>query len=149
MGSRIHQVNFDCVKCNNHYYGTMAVLNREVFKTIDNIAFMEIRYAILHIKDTENYPETNVEKTGGRNTTWDDFVTDLRVGGPEECRYGVYDLNGQIICLAWIPLDTANDKNRNQYDMFFETLQDIFQIQKFVKCFHESELTLESVQQKL
>ena len=39
-----------------------------------------------------------VEKMGGRDASYDDFLTDLQSGGEGECRYGLYDFEYEHQC---------------------------------------------------
>ena len=68
------------------------------FTVVDNckIIFDQIkngkmfRYVIYYIR---NETAVEVEKTGERNASYDDFLKDLMVenGGEKECRYGIFD----------------------------------------------------------
>ena len=39
-----------------------------------------------------------VEKMGGRDASYDDFLTDLQAAGEGECRYGLYDFEYEHQC---------------------------------------------------
>merc|ERR1719270_813791 len=46
------------------------------------------RYLVFYIKDEK---VIQVEKVGDRNADYQEFLQDLYVGGPDDCRYGVFD----------------------------------------------------------
>ena len=66
------------------------------------------RYCVFFIKDEKFI---TVEKMGGRDASYDDFLTDLQSGGEGECRYGLYDfeyehqcqvnISHQMLMLCW------------------------------------------------
>ena len=53
------------------------------------------RYCVFFIKDEKFI---TVEKMGGRDASYDDFLTDLQSGGEGECRYGLYDFEYEHQC---------------------------------------------------
>ena len=53
------------------------------------------RYCVFFIKDEKFI---TVEKMGGRDASYDDFLADLQSGGEGECRYGLYDFEYEHQC---------------------------------------------------
>jgi cofilin len=82
----------------------------------------KFRYVIYYIK---NETTIEVEKTGERNASYDDFLKDLMVenGAEKECRYGVFDFQHthhwqgtsetvleKLIIVGWCPNDARAKK---------------------------------------
>ena len=88
----------------------------------------KIRYFIYVIKDKKTI---EIEKTGERNKTFDDFVADL----PEnDCRYGLIDVEfetadgrptSKIVFITWNP-DTAPVRPKMLYSGSKEALKSAF-----------------------
>ena len=65
------------------------------------------RYCVFFIKDEKFI---TVEKLGGRDASYEEFLTDLQAAGEGECRYGLYDFeyehqcqvsSGYILLVQW------------------------------------------------
>merc|ERR1712212_1032770 len=77
-----------------------------------------------------------VEKIGGRDSSYEDFLADLMACGPEDCRYGLYDFEYEHQCqgtsektrkeklllMSWCP-DTARIKKKMLYSSSFDALK--------------------------
>ena len=77
-----------------------------------------------------------VEAVGGRDSSYDAFLTDLMKAGDTECRYGLYDMEYEHQCqgtsevshkqklflMAWCP-DTARIKKKMLYSSSFDALK--------------------------
>ena len=61
---------------------------------IDN-DFPSHRYCVFFIKDEKFI---TVEKLGGRDASYEEFLTDLQAAGEGECRYGLYDFEYEHQC---------------------------------------------------
>ncbi|KAK2706934.1 hypothetical protein QYM36_014831 [Artemia franciscana] len=94
----------------------------------------EFRYVIFYIKDETS---VEVEKTGERNASYDDFLNDLMVenDGEKECRYGVIDfqytlclqgssetLMEKLILVCWCP-NEAKVKKKMLYASTLDALR--------------------------
>jgi len=53
------------------------------------------RYIVFYIKDEKSIA---VETIGGRDASYDSFLTDLMKNGESECRYGLYDMEYEHQC---------------------------------------------------
>ena len=53
------------------------------------------RYCVFFIKDEKFI---TVEKLGGRDASYEEFLTDLQAAGEGECRYGLYDFEYEHQC---------------------------------------------------
>nr|CAG4640788.1 EOG090X04IO [Eulimnadia texana] len=94
----------------------------------------EYRYVVFFIKD-ERF--IDVEKTGDRDATYDQFLTDLQVtqNGEHECRYGLFDFEythqcqgtqegkkQKLFLMSWCP-DNAKVKKKMLYSSSFDALK--------------------------
>ena len=59
------------------------------------------RYCVFFIKDEKFI---TVEKLGGRDASYEEFLTDLQAAGEGECRYGLYDFEYEHQCQVEILL---------------------------------------------
>jgi len=115
------------------------------------------RYVILHIKDEKAIA---VEKTGARDSNYNEFLTDIMVGGPDDCRYGLYDFEYQhqcegttdttkkekLVLMSWCP-DTAKIKKKMLYSSSFDALKKcLVGVQKYIQATDESEASAEEVE---
>jgi len=118
------------------------------------------RYLIFFI---ENEKTITVEKIGGRDTNYEEFLTEIMACGPEDCRYGVYDFEYQHQCqgtsektmkeklllMSWCP-DTARIKKKMLYSSSFDALKKcLVGVQKYIQATDESEASAEQVEEKL
>merc|ERR1712212_390396 len=53
------------------------------------------RYCVFFIKDEKLIA---VEKIGGRDSSYEEFLSDIMACGPEDCRYGLYDFEYEHQC---------------------------------------------------
>ena len=53
------------------------------------------RYCVFFIKDEKLIA---VEKMAPRDANYEEFLVDLMAGGPEDCRYGLYDFEYEHQC---------------------------------------------------
>merc|ERR1712212_1138734 len=101
--------------------------------------------------------ETFVEKTGARDKTWEDFVKDLQVEEwQEESQYGIFEWEdgpeGKPInlCIAWIPdtiaISLRDRKFQPMSKLFWETMKDVFQFKRMMKCGDPRDLDKEMVE---
>ena len=88
---------------------------------------------MFYIKDEKSIA---VETIGGRDASYDSFLTDLMKAGESECRYGLYDMEYEHQCqgateksfkqklflMAWCP-DTARIKKKMLYSSSFDALK--------------------------
>ena len=88
---------------------------------------------MFYIKDEKSIA---VETIGGRDASYDSFLTDLMKNGESECRYGLYDMEYEHQCqgatevskkqklflMAWCP-DTAKIKKKMLYSSSFDALK--------------------------
>lgn len=128
-------------------------------------AFLDIkkskkyRYIIFHIKDEKII---DIEKYGGREASYDDYLNDLQSAGPDECRYGLYDFEYDHQCqgtsdtkkqklflMSWCP-DTAKIKKKMVYSSSFDALKGAFiGIGKYIQATDMAEASYECVLEKL
>ena len=66
-----------------------------VYNSMKYFLVFSHRYCVFFIKDEKFI---TVEKMGGRDASYDDFLTDLQSGGEGECRYGLYDFEYEHQC---------------------------------------------------
>ena len=84
---------------------------------------------------------------GGRDSNYDEFLTEIMSCGPEDCRYGVYDFEYQHQCqgtsektmkeklllMSWCP-DTARIKKKMLYSSSFDALKKcLVGVQKYIQ----------------
>ena len=61
----------------------------------NNLICSSHRYCVFFIKDEKFI---TVEKLGGRDASYEEFLTDLQAAGEGECRYGLYDFEYEHQC---------------------------------------------------
>lgn len=120
---------------------------------------MKYRYIVFHIKDEKII---DIEKCGGRDETYDEFMDYLRELGPEQCRYILYDFEyvhsfqgtseptkkQKLILMSWCP-DTARVKTKMLYSSSFSSLKQALDgVSKFIQATDMSEASYESVLEK-
>ncbi|TRY71912.1 hypothetical protein TCAL_00177 [Tigriopus californicus] len=118
------------------------------------------RYVIFFIKEEK---AISVEKTGGRDATYDEFLTDLMACGPEDCRYGLFDFEyahqcegttektkkEKLLLMSWCP-DTARIKKKMLYSSSFDALKKcLVGVQKYIQATDEAEASQEEIEAKL
>ncbi|KAB7502519.1 Cofilin/actin-depolymerizing factor-like protein [Armadillidium nasatum] len=128
-------------------------------------AFLDIkkgkkyRYIIFHIKEEK---VIDIEKCGGREATYDDYLNDLASAGPDECRYGLYDFEYDHQCqgtsdtkkqklflMSWCP-ETAKIKKKMVYSSSFDALKAAFiGVGKYIQATDMAEASYECVLEKL
>jgi len=105
-----------------------------------------------------------VDKIGTRESTYDEFLTDLcaKDGEADDCRYAIYDFEfvvqsagaeasnrSKLILISWCP-DTARIKKKMIYSASFETLKKAFTgVQKIVQANGEDEIQKNNVEAEL
>lgn len=120
---------------------------------------MKYRYIIFYIKDEKII---EIEKCGGRDETYDEFLQCLGELGPEKCRYVLYDFEyvhsfqgtaepskkNKLILMSWCP-DTAKIKTKMLYSSSFGSLKQALDgIGKYIQATDMSEASYESVLEK-
>lgn len=121
----------------------------------------ELRYAVLYIKGGK---EIDVEATGTRDATFDDFLQTLKVvnQSEKECRYGLFDFEythkcqgtqerkkEKIFLMSWCP-DEASVQKKMLYSSSFESLKKaLVGIAKYIQATDDSEASAEAIEQKL
>merc|ERR1711963_114438 len=118
------------------------------------------RYCVFFIKDEKLIA---VEKIGGRDSSYEEFLSDIMACGPEDCRYGLYDFEYEHQCqgtsektkkeklllMSWCP-DTARIKKKMLYSSSFDALKKcLVGVQKYARATDESEASAEQVEEKL
>ncbi|XP_066949664.1 cofilin/actin-depolymerizing factor homolog isoform X2 [Macrobrachium rosenbergii] len=118
------------------------------------------RYIIFHIKDDK---VIDVETTGDRDASYDDYLNYLVNLGPEQCRYGIYDFEYDHQCqgttdstrkqklflMSWCP-DTAKIKKKMLYSSSFDALkQSLEGIGKYIQATDMAEASYECVLDKM
>jgi cofilin len=103
------------------------------------------RYLVFFIKDEKTIA---VEKIGGRDSSYDQFLGDLMACGPEDCRYGLYDFEydhqcqgtsektrkEKLLLMSWCP-DTARIKKKMLYSSSFDALKKcLVGVQKYIQA---------------
>lgn len=118
-----------------------------------------MRYVIYHIKDEKII---DIEKTGDRDASYDDYLNDLTSCGPDECRYGLYDIEYEHTCqgtsdqkkqklflMCWCP-DTAKIKKKMLYSSSFDALKSALDgIGKYIQATDMAEASYEIVLEKI
>merc|ERR1712114_101505 len=104
-----------------------------------------------------------VEKMGGRDASYDDYINDLQKGGDGECRYGLYDFEYEHQCqgttesskkqklflMAWCP-DSARIKKKMLYSSSFDALKkSLVGVHKFIQATDSSEASQSEVEKQL
>ena len=84
---------------------------------------------------------------GARDSNYNEFLTDIMVGGPDDCRYGLYDFEYQhqcegttdttkkekLVLMSWCP-DTAKIKKKMLYSSSFDALKKcLVGVQKYIQ----------------
>merc|ERR1712066_724275 len=91
------------------------------------------RYLVFYIKDEK---VIQVEKVGDRNADYQEFLQDLYVGGPDDCRYGVFDFEYTHQCQG----TTEAWKKEKLYLSSFDALKKcLVGVQKYIQGTDESE----------
>jgi len=118
------------------------------------------RYLVFYIKDEKMI---QVEKVGDRNADYQEFLQDLYVGGPDDCRYGVFDFEythqcqgtteaskkEKLFLISWCP-DSAKIKKKMLYSSSFDALKKcLVGVQKYIQATDESEASRECVEDQL
>jgi cofilin len=118
------------------------------------------RYCVFFIKDEKFI---TVEKLGGRDASYEEFLTDLQAAGEGECRYGLYDFEYEHQCqgttesskkqklflMSWCP-DSAKIKKKMLYASSFETLKkSLVGVHKFIQATDASEASASEVEKQL
>ncbi|XP_068154721.1 cofilin/actin-depolymerizing factor homolog isoform X1 [Drosophila tropicalis] len=131
---------------------------RHVFEQIRKMK--QHRYVIFIIKDER---EIRVDILGVRDANYDDFLRDLRRGGPRECRYAVYDyayhhqcqgasstcLKEKLFLMLWCPVQ-ARVKDKMLYSSSFAALKrDFIGVQKCIQATEMDEACREAVEEQL
>ena len=85
--------------------------------------------------------------SGGRDSSYDEFLNDIMSCGPEDCRYGLFDFEYQHQCqgtsektmkeklllMSWCP-DTARIKKKMLYSSSFDALKKcLVGVQKYIQ----------------
>ncbi|EDV99816.1 cofilin/actin-depolymerizing factor homolog [Drosophila grimshawi] len=130
----------------------------DIFEQIHK--FKQHRYVILAIKEES---EISIEIVGRRDAGYDDFLVDLRKGGPEQCRYAVYDyayhhqcqgtsstsLKERIFMMLWCPMQ-AKIKDKMLYSTSFAALkQQLIGVHKYIQATELDEASRECVEKQL
>merc|ERR1712037_263320 len=101
------------------------------------------RYLVFYIKDEKMI---QVEKVGDRNADYQEFLQDLYVGGPDDCRYGVFDFEYTHQCQG----TTEASKKEMLYSSSFDALKKcLVGVQKYIQATDESEASRECVEDQL
>ncbi|XP_030381963.1 cofilin/actin-depolymerizing factor homolog [Scaptodrosophila lebanonensis] len=118
------------------------------------------RYIILAIRGER---QIEVEIVGPRDANYENFLEDLRKGGPEECRYAVYDyayyhqcqgasstcLKEKLFLMLWCPVQ-AKIKDKMLYSSSFAALKkDFIGVQKCIQATEMDEACRECVEDQL
>lgn len=136
----------------------VALECKSVFEEIRRLKLH--RYVIFIIKDEF---QICVELIGERDADYDQFLEDLRKGGPEECRYAVYDyayyhqcqgasatcLKEKLFLMLWCPMQ-AKIKDKMLYSSSFAALKkELYGVQKYIQATDLDEACSESVEEQL
>jgi len=104
-----------------------------------------------------------VEKIGERESNYNDFLHDLTIAGPGDCRYGVFDFEythqcqgtseatkkEKLFLISWCP-DTAKIKKKMLYSSSFDALKKcLVGVQKYIQATDEAEASAECVEEQL
>merc|ERR1712080_56621 len=102
------------------------------------------RYLVFYIKDEK---VIQVETVGDRNADYQEFLQDLYVGGPDDCRYGVFDFEYTDQCQG---TTEASKKEKLLYSSSFDALKKcLVGVQKYIQATDESEASRECVEDQL
>merc|ERR1712045_478975 len=118
------------------------------------------RYIVFYIKDEKSIA---VETIGGRDASYDSFLTDLMKNGESECRYGLYDMEYEHQCQGATEVskkqklmlmsrcpDTAKIKKKMLYSSSFDALKkSLVGVHKYVQATDSAEASKESIMEKL
>lgn len=89
----------------------------------------------------------NYDFKGGRDASYEEFLSDIMACGPEDCRYGLYDFEYEHQCqgtsektrkeklllMSWCP-DTARIKKKMLYSSSFDALKKcLVGVQKYIQ----------------
>merc|ERR1711874_593369 len=100
---------------------------------------------------------------GGRDASYEEFLTDLQAAGEGECRYGLYDFEYEHQCqgttesskkqklflMSWCP-DSAKIKKKMLYSSSFDALKkSLVGVHKYIQATDLSEASEESVEKQL
>lgn len=112
----------------------------------------------------ENEKAIKVDKIGTRDSTYEEFLTDVMAkdGEADDCRYAIYDFEyvvtsagaensnrSKLILISWCP-DTARIKKKMIYSASFETLKRAFTgVQKIIQANGEDEIQKSNVEEEL
>jgi len=118
------------------------------------------RYAVFVISDGQ----INVETVGSRESSYDDFLTDLhkKEGSEEDCRYGLFDYEYQfnpdgteatykskMFLILWAP-ENAKIKKKMIYSSSFDTLKRAFVgVAKYIQANDKSDCEQKAVEDVL
>jgi len=144
---------------NNMASGIEVALEcKSIFEQIRKMK--QYRYVIFVIKQER---EITVEVIGARDAAYDNFLDDLRKGGPEECRYAVFDyayhhqcqgasstcLKEKLFLMLWCPMQ-AKIKDKMLYSSSFAALKKEFNgVQKYIQATELEEACRECVEEQL
>ncbi|XP_065559381.1 cofilin/actin-depolymerizing factor homolog [Artemia franciscana] len=121
----------------------------------------EYRYIIFYIREEK---WIDVEKTGERDASYDEFLKNIMVlsNGESDCRYGVFDFEythqcqgttegkkEKLFLMSWCP-DNAKVKKKMLYSSSFDALKkSLVGIAKYIQATDASEAAAEAVEEKL
>jgi len=118
------------------------------------------RYLVFYIKDEKMIC---VEKVGGRDSNYSQFLAELTSCGPDDCRYGLFDFEythqcqgtteaskkEKLFLMSWCP-DSAKIKKKMLYSSSFDALKKcLVGVQKYIQATDESEASEEEVENQL
>jgi len=104
-----------------------------------------------------------VEKVGGRDSNYSQFLAELTSCGPDDCRYGLFDFEythqcqgtteaskkEKLFLMSWCP-DSAKIKKKMLYSSSFDALKKcLVGVQKYIQATDESEASEEEVENQL
>ncbi|KAH8416765.1 hypothetical protein KR222_003280 [Zaprionus bogoriensis] len=136
----------------------VAIECKSVFEEIRKLK--QHRYVIFVIKDER---EICVELIGSREANYEKFLEDLRQGGPEECRYAVFDyayqhqcqgasstcLKEKLFLMLWCPTQ-AKIKDKMLYSSSFAALmKELNGVQKYIQATELDEACCQCVEEQL
>ncbi|EDV46629.1 cofilin/actin-depolymerizing factor homolog [Drosophila erecta] len=131
---------------------------KHVFEQIRKLK--QHRYAVFVIQDER---EIKVELLGVREANYSDFLADLQRGGPNQCRFAVYDyayqhqcqgtsstcLKEKLFLMLWCPT-LARIKDKMLYSSTFAVLKREFSgVQKCIQATEPEEASHFAVEEQL
>lgn len=121
----------------------------------------EFRFVIFKIKDEKRI---EVESTGNRKATYDQFLRQLKVvnGTEKECRYGLFDfeyayqrqgtLEGKkqrLLLISWCPDDASVKKKMLYSSSFYALKNSLVGVSKFIQATDDSEADCVTIEENL